>query len=86
MVADGLVRTMQVAWRPPTKNSDQIERYKLMMASSTGGVREVAHGLMLRHYVTGLRPSTEYIFCVKAVYQDGSFLWSESKGFSTAAR
>ena len=62
MVADGLVRTMQVAWRPPTKNSDQIERYKLMMASSTGGVREVAHGLMLRHYVTGLRPSTEYIF------------------------
>jgi hypothetical protein len=77
---------VQVAWRPPTKNSDQIESYKLMMASPTGGVREVAQGLMLRHYLSALRPSSEYIFCVKAIYQDGSFLWSESKGFRTTAQ
>ena len=75
-----------MSWRPPTKNADQIERYKLMLASSTGGVREVAQGLILRHVVTGLRPATEYILCVKAVYQDGSFLWSESRAFRTTAK
>jgi hypothetical protein len=57
-----------------------------MMASSAGGVREVAAGLMLQHYVSNLRPATEYIFCVKAVYQDGSFLWSESRAFRTTAK
>jgi hypothetical protein len=77
---------LQVSWCPPTKNADQIERYKLMMASSPGGVREVAQGSMLKQFIGGLRPSTEYIFCVKAIYQDGSFLWSESKAFRTAAR
>jgi hypothetical protein len=77
---------LQVSWLPPTKNADQIERYKLMMASSPGAVREVAQGTMLKQFVGGLRTSTEYIFCVKAIYQDGSFLWSESKAFRTAAR
>lgn len=77
---------VQVSWRPPTKNADQIERYKLMLASSPGGVREVASGAMLKHHVGGLRPRTEYIFCVKAIYQDGSFLWSDSKAFRTTAR
>ena len=74
-----------MSWRPPTKNADQIERYKLMMAVVTGGVREIAQGLMLGHYVSRLRPATEYIFCVKAIYHDGSFLWSESRAFRTTA-
>ena len=77
---------LQVAWRPPTKNADQIERYKLMMSAPVGGVREVAQGLMLRQHVPKLRPATEYIFCVKAVYNDGSFLWSDSMAFKTTAK
>ena len=76
---------MQVAWRPPTKSADQIERYKLMVAAGAGGAREVAAGLMLRHHVARLRPATEYVFCVKATYHDGSFLWSESRAFRTTA-
>jgi Fibronectin type III domain len=77
---------VQVSWRPPTKNSDQIEAYKLMMATTSGLVKDVAHGLVLRHTVSGLRPGTEYVFCVKALYADGSFLWSASKSFTTLAR
>ena len=30
-----------------------------------------------------LRPNTQYIFCVKALFGDGSFLWSDSKSFRT---
>jgi hypothetical protein len=74
---------LQLAWRPPTKNADQIERYKLMMSSSTGVVRELAHGKFLRFLIGGLRPATEYVFCVKAIYTDGSYLWSESRAFKT---
>ena len=33
--------------------------------------------------ITGLKPGTEYILCVKAIYDDGSFLWSESKAYVT---
>ena len=33
--------------------------------------------------ITGLKPGTEYILCVKAIYDDGSFLWSESKAYMT---
>jgi hypothetical protein len=74
---------LEVAWRAPTKNSDRVERYKLMIATTTGVVKEVCQGPMTRHRVMGLKPSTEYIFCVKALYDDGSFLWSESKAYHT---
>jgi hypothetical protein len=57
-----------------------------MFATTTGVVKEIAQGSMLKHFIGGLRQSTEYIFCVKAVYQDGSFLWSESKSFWTSGR
>ena len=36
-----------------------------------------------RFRITGLKPNTEYILCVKAIYDDGSFLWSESKAYMT---
>jgi len=45
----------------------------------------VYQGLHTRFRSTGLRPDMEYIFCVKATYDDGSFLWSESKAFQTRA-
>lgn len=79
-------RLMQVEWRPPTKNADRIERYKLMMATTSGVVKELTQGRFLRYFVSGLRPASEYIFCVKALYADGSCLWSESKSFFTASR
>lgn len=75
-----------MAWRAPTKNGDHIEGYKLMVSTTTGVVKEVAKGTMLGYRVPHLHPSTEYIFCVKALYQDGSFLWSESKSFCTTGR
>lgn len=77
---------VQVEWRPPTKNADRIERYKLMMATTSGVVKEITQGRFLRYFVSGLRPASEYIFCVKALYADGSSLWSESKSFHTASR
>jgi len=75
--------SIEVCWRPPLKNSDRINRYKLMMATNTGVVKEVCQGKYERFKVTGLRPNAQYIFCVKAIYDDGSFLWSESKSFRT---
>lgn len=35
------VSFLELSWRPPTKNSDRIERYKLMIATSTGVVKDV---------------------------------------------
>ena len=40
-------------------------------------------GKDLKFRVGGLKPNTEYIMCVKAIYDDGSFLWSESKAYMT---
>jgi hypothetical protein len=48
-----------------------------------GVAREVFQGKALSHTVTGLKPAAEYVFCVKATYDDGSFVWSESKAFTT---
>lgn len=58
-------------------------RYKLLMATTTGVVKEVFQGPENRFKVGGLRSNHEYVFCVKAIYDDGSFLWSESKAFRT---
>jgi hypothetical protein len=71
--------------RPPTKNAERVDRYKLMIATSTGVVKEAYTGKDTRFRVVGLKPNTEYIMCVKAVYDDGSFLWSESKAYTTSA-
>mmetsp|Transcript_19854 Transcript_19854/g.64594 ORF Transcript_19854/g.64594 Transcript_19854/m.64594 type:complete len:632 (+) Transcript_19854:58-1953(+) len=74
---------IEVSWRSPAKNADRIDYYKLMMATNTGVVKEVCQGKYERFKVTGLRANAEYIFCVKALYVDGSHVWSESKAFST---
>ncbi|GLC41598.1 hypothetical protein PLESTF_000274300 [Pleodorina starrii] len=79
------VSSLELSWRPPTKNSDRIERYKLMIATGTGVVKDVYQGRESRFRVTGLKSNTEYILCVKAIYDDGSFLWSESKAYRTLA-
>ena len=73
----------QVAWRPPARAADRIDHYKLLMSTSTGVVKDVCQGKLDRYRVTGLRASTEYVFCVKAVFDDGSHMWSESKAYAT---
>mmetsp|Transcript_17491 Transcript_17491/g.44035 ORF Transcript_17491/g.44035 Transcript_17491/m.44035 type:complete len:628 (-) Transcript_17491:2367-4250(-) len=77
------VNSLELTWVPPTKNAERIERYKLMIATATGVVKDVYQGKERRFKVTGLKPATEYILCVKALYDDGSFLWSESKAYMT---
>ncbi len=48
-------------------------------------LRAVPHlqGRETRFKIAGLKSNTEYILCVKAIYDDGSFLWSESKAYQT---
>lgn len=75
--------SIELGWRPPTKNAERIDKYKLMIATNTGVVKDAYQGKTQKFKVMGLRPNTEYIFCVKAIYDDGSFLWSESKAYHT---
>ena len=75
--------SIEVSWRVPSKSLDRVDKFKLMMATNTGVVKEVCQGKYYRFKVTGLRASTEYIFCVKAIFEDGSFIWSDSKSFTT---
>lgn len=49
----------------------------------SGVAREVYQGKALSFTVTNLKPAGEYVFCVKATYDDGSHVWSDSKAFST---
>ena len=74
---------IELAWRPPERNADRIEHFKLMVANNLGVVKEVYRGKLMQFKVKKLRPSTEYIFCLKAVYADGSYLWSDPKSFKT---
>jgi hypothetical protein len=60
-------------------------RFKLMVANNTGVVREAYQGKAQQARVVGLRANMEYVFCVKAIYNDNSFLWSESRAFKTKA-
>ncbi|MEW5307774.1 MAG: hypothetical protein WDW38_010526 [Sanguina aurantia] len=85
LMADAVcgANTLELSWRPPTKNAERIEKYKLMIATGTGVVRDVYLGIETRFRITGLRSNTEFVLCVKALYDDGSFLWSESKAFKT---
>lgn len=74
---------LDVEWIPPTKNVDRIDQYKLMIATHTGTVTTAYEGKRLRFRISRLRQNTKYVLCVKAVYDDGSFLWSESRAHRT---
>lgn len=56
-----------------------------MAATSTGVVHEVYCGRETAAKATGLRANAEYVFCVKATYDDNTFLWSDSRAFRTKA-
>jgi len=74
---------IEVCWRTPQRMMERVERYKLMVANASGVVKEVCQGRYERFKVTGLAQSTEYVFCVKAIFDDGSHLWSPSRAFVT---
>jgi hypothetical protein len=46
-------------------------------------VREVYNGKAARFKCTGLKPAAAYVLSVKATYDDGSTLWSDSKACRT---
>ncbi len=50
------VTSLELTWRPPTKNSDRIERYKLMIATGTGAVKDVYQVRWWRARAQHLRP------------------------------
>jgi hypothetical protein len=59
-----------------------------MVTTSAGVVRDAYQGRDERFKVTGLKPNTTLcectdIPCVNASYDDGSFLWSDSKAYCT---
>lgn len=54
-----------------------------MMATTSGTVKEMYKGLNHKYKATNLKPQTEYIFCVKANYEDGSMTWSNPQPFMT---
>jgi len=51
-VANTSPNSIEVSWRPPSKNADRVHHYKLMMATNTHGV--VKAGVVLR---TSTRPT-----------------------------
>ncbi|KAK9837697.1 hypothetical protein WJX74_003317 [Apatococcus lobatus] len=77
--------SITITWSPPTKNADRISNFKVMVATTYGVVKTVYIGPKQQCLVASLKPSQEYVFSVKALYDDGSFLWSESQSFSTRA-
>ena len=55
----------------------------MLIATATGVVTAVYEGSAQRCRAAGLKPGAEYIFCVKAAYDDGSAAWSAPRAFHT---
>jgi hypothetical protein len=78
---------LDLAWRPPARHAERVAGYKLMLApAGAATVRCVYSGPATHARVGGLRPSTEYICVVKASYDDGEHVWSDTEAFCTAAK
>ena len=56
---------------------------QVMVATATGVVATVYEGGAQRCRAGGLKPGAEYIFMVKATYDDGSAAWSAPRAFHT---
>lgn len=59
------------------------EPESVVLCVFAGVVREVYQGKAARFTCTGLKPAAEYVLSVKATYDDGSTLWSDSKACRT---
>ena len=85
-----LAGAVMLRWSVPTKNNDHVVGYKIMMRSKVGVTSEVGYGpavdfavspRLAQFLVTGLRVGQEVQLVVKAIYDDGSFLWSQPRSF-----
>lgn len=76
--------SIELQWRMARATYERVDHFKLMMASTQGVVKEVCRGKFKRYKVTNLRSNTDYIFCVKGIFDDGSHIWSDSKSFTTS--
>jgi hypothetical protein len=77
---------LDVAWQPPSRHVERVTGYKLLMApAGAASVRTVYSGHGAGARVGGLRPATTYICVVKASYDDGGHVWSDTQSFRTAA-
>ncbi len=57
---------------------------QVKMATTGGTVTDLCQGLNQKYKATNLKPHTQYIFCVKANYDDRSATWSKPLAFTTS--
>ncbi|KAL4458120.1 hypothetical protein ABPG75_012985 [Micractinium tetrahymenae] len=69
--------SVRLSWQAPTAGADKLVSFKLMATNAEGRAREAYEGRETGCDVTGLAPSSQYVFCVKALFDDATFLWSE---------
>ncbi|PRW18416.1 cell polarity tea1p [Chlorella sorokiniana] len=87
LTCEGVAATSaRLSWRAPTAGADKLLSYKLMMTNAEGLAREAYEGPETSCDVNGLPPNSQLVFCVKALYDDKRFLWSEPLMVTTAAK
>ena len=75
--------SIELSWRPPTKNAERITGYAVSMVNASGLVRYVYNGPETSCEVSNLGAGAEYVFSVRANYSDGSYMRSEPQCFTT---
>jgi hypothetical protein len=76
--------SLELRWRPPVRNAERITSYTLMMTPGGSTVSKAWYrGLGEWTAVAGLKPGWEYIFSLKATYDDDSHIWSDTVAFHT---
>jgi hypothetical protein len=66
----------------PGKHDSLSACAAVCMCVRAGVVREVYQGKATKFTCSGLKPA-EYVLSVKAAYDDGSTLWSDSRAYRT---
>ena len=76
--------SLELRWRPPARNAERITSYTLMMTPGGSTVSKAWYrGVGEWTTIAGLKTGWEYIFCLKATYDDGSHVWSDTVAFHT---
>ena len=76
--------SLELRWRPPVRNAERITSYTLMMTPGGSTVSKAWYrGLGEWTTIAGLKTGWEYIFSLKATYDDGSHIWSDTVAFHT---
>lgn len=75
--------SIELSWRPPTKNAERIDGYTVSMVNSSGLVRQIYQGTNTSCQAQELGAGVEYVFSVRADYSDGSYARSSPQCFTT---